>query len=191
MNEPQNPTTIDLDLSSLLDMEGLVRAAESEDDLGCVLRCHFVLERTLQFYLAQKRVGDVAIYVPAAWKFAQALSFCVAFGLPPVLAACYKHINTTRNSMAHGQLTILTDKDVAPLAQCVNRMAEIVPAHTPVEQRFISIHKLHQGVKVAYGQAGARMDFLICSIALLQHATDWMSRDAIRHHMGNETPDWV
>lgn len=32
-----------------------------EGGLACVMRCHLVLERTLHFYLGQKRVGDMAL----------------------------------------------------------------------------------------------------------------------------------
>jgi len=189
-NSPQ-ATAIDLDLSSLLNMEGLARAAESEDDLACVLRCHLVLERTLHFYLDQKRVGEIAACVPDPWQFAQALSLTVAFGLPPVLAASYQQINAIRNKMAHGKIDNLDSEHVKKLADCVNRVTELTPEFRPVQDRFISIHKLHQGTKVPYGQAGLRMDFFICALALLQYASDWMARDAIRRHMQGNAPAWV
>jgi hypothetical protein len=189
-NSPQ-ATAIDLDLSSLLDMEGLARAVESEDDLACVLRCHLVLERTLHFYLDQKRVGEIADCITDPWQFAQALSLAVAFGLPPILAASYQQINAIRNKMAHGKIDALGADHVEPLAARVNRLVELSPEFRFVQDRFVSIHKLHQGTKVPYGKGGTRMDFLICAMALLQYASDWMARDAIRRHMQGRAPSWV
>ncbi|MEM5426356.1 hypothetical protein AB3X91_40140 [Paraburkholderia sp. BR14263] len=57
------PTTVNLDLGTLLDADPLILAAETEDDIGCILRLHLQVEQTLDFYLNRKRTADIAPFV--------------------------------------------------------------------------------------------------------------------------------
>lgn len=93
--------------------------------------------------------------------------------------------------MAHGKLTTLRADEIQVLATSVNRLSEISSGFVPVQRRFIGVHKLHQEAKVDFGQGETRMDFMICALALLQQATDWISRDTVRRKLGEDVPTWL
>ncbi len=192
MNEQNNvsPITVDLNIEQFLDMEGILRAVEADDELACVLRFHLLLERSLNFYVDRHRVGELKTYIPDSWQYSQKLGVAVAFGLPPALAATYYQINKMRNAVAHGAKTDLDPKGVEQLARCVNRLSELDASFKPVQAQYISIHKLHQGRKVAFGEAGPRMDFVLCAMAFLRFATRWMMEGAIRQGVP-DAPEWV
>lgn len=192
MSEPDNvpPITIDLNVEQLFDMEGILRAVETDDELACVLRFHLLLERSLNFYIDRHRVGELKTYIPDSWQYSQKLGTAVAFGLPPALAATYYQINKMRNAVAHGATFDLDAKGVEQLARCVNRLSEIDGAFKPVQAQYISIHKHHQGRNVAFGEAGTRMDFVLCAMVFLSFAAQWMMESAIRQLLP-DAPGWV
>ncbi|WP_069269017.1 hypothetical protein [Paraburkholderia nodosa] len=68
------PTTVNLDLGTLLDADTLILAAETEDDIGCILRLHLQVEQMLDFYLNRKRTADIAPFVREPRDFSGKLS---------------------------------------------------------------------------------------------------------------------
>jgi hypothetical protein len=163
--------TVDLNIDELFDMEGMIRAAEADDDLACVLRFHLLLEKSLNFYVDRHRVGELKTYIKNSWQYSLKLGVAVAFGLPPALAATYYQLNKMRNDFAHGSQVALDPKGVEQLARCVNRLGEIDASFKPVATQYVSVHKFHQGRPVAFGTAGPRMDFVLCAMVFLRFSS--------------------
>ncbi|WP_154587906.1 hypothetical protein [Burkholderia pseudomallei] len=95
------PINIGFDLGKLLDPEVMILAAETDDDIGCILRLHLQIEQLLDFYLGVTRKGEIAEFVRQPRDFSGKLSIAVALGLPIVFARVAKQVNAIRNRLAH------------------------------------------------------------------------------------------
>lgn len=132
---------VSLDIQELSDTAILIAAAETEDEMGCVLRFHLMLERLLTFYLQVKCKGEVGKYAKPPRDFGQKLGLAAAFGLRLPIAAVIYQVNAMRNKLAHGGKAVIDQGDIKQLCRLVNCMTEIEAEFQPVEQRFITIHK--------------------------------------------------
>lgn len=64
----------------------IIAAAETDDEIGTVLRSHLIVEQFVKYFLKRKRVGEIKTYTIEPSTFAGKLSLSVAFGLPIPLA---------------------------------------------------------------------------------------------------------
>lgn len=152
----------------------IIGAAETEDDLGTVLRLHLAMEQLLNIYLDQKIVEDLKPYVRTPQEFARKLSLSAAFGLPISLVAALHQINRIRNELAHGKSSCLGKADVAELIRKVNYLADIDPTQKPLDRMYIELTQKNPGERVGLGQKGERFDFLLASMSLYIFAVKWM-----------------
>ncbi|WP_244868250.1 hypothetical protein [Pseudomonas sp. Cab53] len=168
---------VDLNVEELANTEILIAAAETEDEMGCVLRFHLMLERLLTFYLKEKCKGEIAVYAKLPRDFGQKLGLAAAFGLPLPIAAVIHHVNSMRNKLAHGMKTAIDQGDAQQLSRLVNSMSAIEPEFHPVEKRYITIHSMNPDVRIKYGSE-VRTDFLIASFAFWAVSTKALIMEA-------------
>lgn len=184
MTEPDQDLVVDIDFESLFDMETILAAVETEDEIGCVLRLHLLIEQLLSFYLSEKRQGEIKTYVKEPREFSQKLALATAFGLPLPISAVAYHINGIRNKLAHRLHEPLGKGDVEQLTRLVNRMSEIEPDFKPVESRYLTVHSKNSGNPMTYGAHGLRNDFLISSLVFWVATANWSVREAVFKRTG-------
>lgn len=176
--EPGKITEIDINVEELANTEILIAAAETEDEMGCVLRFHLMLERLLAFYLREKCKGEIAIYAKPPRDFGQKLGLATAFGLPLQIAAVIHHVNGMRNKLAHGSKSAIDKGDIQQLSRLVNLLSAIDPEFHPVEKRYIIIYSKNPDEKIKYGTGEPRIDFLIASLAFWTVSTKALVMEA-------------
>ncbi|WP_338490968.1 hypothetical protein VRC18_11440 [Pseudomonas trivialis] len=155
----------DLAVEKVSDVEIIIAAAETKDELGCVLRFHLMLESLLLFYLDEKCQGEVGKYAKPPRDFGQKLGLAAAFGIPMQIAAVIHQVNNMRNKLAHGHSPRLDKGDVKQLARLVNLMSAIDPEFTPLEKRYIELPVKRPGERITFGKEGPRIDFLMACTA--------------------------
>jgi hypothetical protein len=168
----------DLAVEKVLDVEIIIAAAETEDELGCVLRFHLMLESLLSFYLDEKCQGEVGKYAKPPRDFGQKLGMAAAFGIPMQIAAVIHQVNNMRNKLAHGHSPQLDKGDVKQLARLVNLMSAIDPEFTPLEKRYIELPVKRPGERITFGKEGPRIDFLMASTAFWGTAINALTQEA-------------
>lgn len=168
----------DLAVEKVSDVEILIAAAETEDELGCVLRFHLMLESLLSFYLDEKCQGEVGKYAKPPRDFGQKLGIAAAFGIPTQIAAVIHQVNNMRNKLAHGHSPQLDKGDVQQLTRLVNLMSAIDPEFTPVEGRYIALSVKRSGERLTYGKEGLRIDFVMACTAFWSTALNTLTQDA-------------
>ena len=173
---------LDLDLEKMFDLKMFIDAAETEDDIGCLLRVHLVTEQLLDFYIAKKSQGELGTYT-TAHTFGPKLGLAVAFGFPLPLAASSHQLNKIRNDVAHRKTDALAKDQVKQFGRCVNRISEIDENFSPVERRYIQVPKRHGEKQVRYGEGDTHTDFLLAATAFLGVAQRWIAMDAIGRHL--------
>ncbi|MFM0557514.1 hypothetical protein P0D69_42220 [Paraburkholderia sediminicola] len=67
---PKEKRDNDLDLNKLMAPAVFIAAAETEDELGCVLRLHLLVERLLNSYVDAKLRGPLTDFVAEPRTFA-------------------------------------------------------------------------------------------------------------------------
>lgn len=168
----------DLAVEKVLDSEIIIAAAETEDELGCVLRYHLMLESLLAFYLDEKCQGEVGKYAKPPRDFGQKLGMAAAFGIPMQIAAVIHQVNNMRNKLAHGRSPQLDNGDVKQLARLVNLMSAIDPKFTPLEKRYIELPVKRPGERITFGKEGLRIDFVMAFTAFWGTALTALTQDA-------------
>ncbi|MFM0405288.1 hypothetical protein [Paraburkholderia dipogonis] len=152
-------------IQSLMDASVFIAAAETEDEIGCVLRMHLLIERLLTFYVETKIDGPIADYVAKPKTFAATLSLAVVFGYPLPLAAVMKKVNRIRNEFAHNANASLTEPDMKELERLVDNLTAIDSSFAPLKRRYIELPKTRPGEKIGYLSDSRRVDFLIATTA--------------------------
>lgn len=179
MTEDENITSVDLNIDDLTkNYDTLYAAVETEDEMGCVLRFHLMVENLLVFYLKQKCQGEVAVYAKVQREFGQKLGLAAAFGLPLPIAAVIHQVNAMRNKLAHGAKAAIDPGDVQQLTRLVNNMSKIDPHLLPPERVTLESPQKNPGKKMKYGTEGPRVDFLIAGLAFWGSATRVLIQDA-------------
>lgn len=82
--------------------ELLIAAAETEDEVGTVLRIHLAIEQILVWFIKHKLTSELAPYVKEPREFGNKLSLAAAFGLPLAFVRVMHQVNSIRNKLAHG-----------------------------------------------------------------------------------------
>ena len=163
------------DLNGLINPEEFIAAAETEDELGCVLRMHLCLERFLDEF-AEKIIPDKdKKYHLSRPQFGGKLSLAVAYGLCSHIAESIYVINKIRNDFAHGRGFSISKQDNLKIADEVDKII-ILPGENqpPVRQRWIELCKVRPGEKLGFGMHGERIDFVIACSELLRRASLWI-----------------
>lgn len=165
---------MEFDLSKLIDASVLIKACETEDELGTVLRIHLCFETILTTFLEPKKNSFVKIPNTYAGK----LSLSVAFGLPIVFAEIFKQINKIRNSLAHEPNSELSNSDVLELAKKVDTLSSVVTDFKKVSERYVEIPSRAADKRFSFGEAGAQIDFLLAAITGYSEIVKWVVIDS-------------
>ncbi|MGY8635816.1 hypothetical protein RAD15_25425 [Bradyrhizobium sp. 14AA] len=116
-----------------VDTARMLRAIDTPDDIGAVVRLHFEIDRALEHI--------VTTMVPAAQHLQhrfmdQRIRFLRALGLPEVRIEPAKVLNTIRNDFAHREKESLTAGDVDALEEPVSKLlGRRIPTHFALEHR--------------------------------------------------------
>ena len=168
----------DLAVEKISDQEILIAAAETEDEMGCVLRFHLMLESLLSFYLEEKCLGDIGKFAKVPRDFGMKLGMAAAFGIPLQVAAVNYQVNVMRNKLAHGHNPGIDEGDVKQLTRLVNLMSAVDPEFKRVEELPLSLSVKRPDETITYGTEGPRMDFLISCIAFWAAASKILITEA-------------
>lgn len=180
MKKDENLTPF-FDLKELINPEEFIAAAETEDELGCVLRIHLCLERFLDEFIEKIIPAKDKKYHPKRPQFGGKLSLAVAYGLCDHIAESIYIINRIRNDFAHGRGFALSEQDVINISEQVDNII-IIPGENlpPVRQRWIELCKIRPGEKLGFAKHGARIDFVLACSELLRRAALWIVVHYIR-----------
>ncbi|MDG9883011.1 hypothetical protein N7650_09210 [Pseudomonas sp. GD04058] len=168
----------DIDTSALANISILTMAAETDDELGSVLRFHLATESILSFYISEKTQGEISKYVKEPRDFGTKLSIATALGLPLPLARVIHQINAIRNKLAHKPDTSINDGDLKEMARCVNKLSEIDVNFVPLEKLYIELPVKFPNQKISFGTNGNRIDFMLAGLAFYRSAVQWVVQDA-------------
>ncbi|MBB3295094.1 hypothetical protein FHT39_003774 [Mitsuaria sp. BK045] len=168
-----------------MDPHVLIAAAETEDEIGAVLRAHLCTEQFLNWFIRVRTEGEMSTFVKEPRDFRAKLSLAVALALPLPFAGAIHQINVIRNGLAH-RLDALDSSQVEEFARQVNKLSPLAPDFAPLSSRYITLEQKRPGVKIAFGSEGPRIDFIIASFALLATATVWSH--SLLAYM--DSPEW-
>ncbi|MFE8048137.1 hypothetical protein [Brenneria goodwinii] len=108
----------------------MIKIANSEDDLGVVLRIHLLCEKFLEAWICGI-TGHDNLFIEAPqtgdfkMEFSQKLKMCQLTGLPESAYKSIKKINDIRNSFAHRlSVTAIQDSEIDSVHHHVGRLAE-------------------------------------------------------------------
>lgn len=163
---------MNLKIKEFEDINLLISAAETEDEVGTVLRIHLIAEKFLAWYLRYRSIGEVANYVKEPREFGNKLSLTAAFGLPLAFVRALHQLNIIRNKMVHGHAALPLDQ-VQEFARQVEKLVEIDQSFEPLSKRYIEIPAKRPGERMTFGSSGTRFDFLIAALALYGTAIMW------------------
>lgn len=164
---------MDAVVAGLFGVNRLVRAAETEDEVGTVLRIHLAMDQILNHFIRQCINNDLKPYIEKPRYTGQRITLSAAFGLPlPFIGAAYE-INKIRNDIAHEDLEF-TSGAIRQFTLKVDRLVNVDRQFTPLAGRYIELPATHPGRKFIFGKNGARLDFLIASFAFLDVLARWM-----------------
>ncbi|EKF9835895.1 hypothetical protein O1D37_003623 [Vibrio cholerae] len=155
-------------------ISSIVLAAETEDELGTVLRIHGVLEELLDVFLSSKTQGDVAKIVKIPRDFGAKLSLSTAFGLPLSQALVIHQFNVIRNKLAHAKSQSINKGDLIQLARLTESIASNDAEFTPIKSRYIEFPSKNPGQKLAFGEHGNRIDFVITFFVFYSFLEKWL-----------------
>ncbi|APX75101.1 hypothetical protein BUW96_09570 [Achromobacter insolitus] len=165
-----------------------LRAAETDDELGTVLRLHLLAEAYLEVARDLLLASDVKLFVPNLRNFADKLGYASVAGLPVPLAAVMKHVNTMRNKLAHRDERGIDAGDIGQLARFVNALRPLSSAPElwkEVERGFLELPNKYPGMRWTFGGGNLRADFLICFARFWSIALNWLfTQDAANKAKG-------
>lgn len=182
VNKKTNPSP-QFDLDQLIQPDEYIRAVETEDELGCVLRMHLCLEQFLDKFIKEMMPPDHKRFHPKRQNFSGELSLSVAYGLITPLAEAIFLVNQIRNHFAHRRGTVLTIQDSEKIADLVDKVV-VLPGkkEPPVRNLWIELCTVRPGEKLGFGKHGARIDFILACSALLRRGSGWMVIEYVRRH---------
>ncbi len=153
----------------------VIIAVETEDELGTVLRLHWLVESMLTGYLTSKRQGEIKKIVKEPRDFGLKLSLATAFGMPLPIAKAIYQINVIRNKLAHAKSTTIEKGDLQELTRLVNNLKELHVEFTPLEKRYVEMPVKNPGEKFIFGDHNNRIDFIIACFGLYGVFIPWYS----------------
>lgn len=102
--EATNNSTV---LGHTPDVERLIAAFSSTDDIGAIIRCHFEAERAVDAALLRLTSGRFDISSRTYQYLGPKLDLLELLGVPPERIAPLRSINTLRNKFAHDGLNVI------------------------------------------------------------------------------------
>ena len=155
-----------------IDVNVLMDAFDTEDDVGAVLRGHLLAEQFLNWYIERRLVGELSSYVRPPREFGGKLGIAAALGLPLEFAAVARQLNNIRNKLAHS-LHKLNPSQVEQLGRDVNKLLASFPGQASLEERYIQVENFNGGERYHFGQGPVRHDFGFATMFFLITASNW------------------
>lgn len=166
--------------------EELIRAFETEDVVGCVLRIHLHVEKLLVVALQSSinpQIAKVITSVPQ--NFSNKVQLAAAFGVPVEICLAALDLNALRNKIGHNLGQLLPPQDVLKLAGKIDAFrAAFFPEDPTVMESAIELFSTGSG-KRQFGDGEAIWDFKIASGLLngwmLKYWAQrgWLSKSAV------------
>lgn len=161
-----------LNIKELNKPDLIIAAAETEDEIGTVLRLHLAIEQFLVWYIGHRTTTELIPYVKEPREFGNKLTLAAAFGLPLAFVRAIHQINIIRNKLAHGS-SVLDADQLQELARQVGKLVEIDSSFVPLNKRYIELPAKRPGERFIFKECGSRIDFLIAAMALYGTAVMW------------------
>ncbi|MFJ4343698.1 hypothetical protein [Pseudomonas sp. NPDC089401] len=178
MDAQKNTYIIDIDTTPFEKISLMIAAAETDDEMGTVIRLHGIIEGLVSFYIKEMSQGEIAKYAKEPREFGAKLGLATAFGLPLPIARVVHQINIIRNKLAHTPETPINTGDMKELARKANGLSEIFPDFSNMDRRYITINLKSPDEKLLFGKHGNRIDFIIIGFAFHTAMTQWLIQDA-------------
>lgn len=108
------------ELNSFLSIPSLIMATKTEDEVGCVLRCHLIIENIMDSYLISQTKDELSEFfkIPEGRiQYATKIQLCLAFGMPPKIGRFLVKLNKIRNGFGHKINAKLEPEEVNYLAE--------------------------------------------------------------------------
>ncbi|MFZ5763025.1 MAG: hypothetical protein ACOY8P_08885 [Thermodesulfobacteriota bacterium] len=135
------------------------------------------IEQVLIWFINHKRTAELAPYVKEPREFGNKLSLAAAFGLPLAFVRVIHQVNTIRNKLAHRTSELGSDQ-IQELTRQVDKLAEIDSSFVALNKRYLELPAKRPGERLAFGTSGARLDFLIATMAFYGVAMKWAAAQA-------------
>lgn len=163
-------------LHSLMAPDMIIRAMETEDEVGRILRMHLLVEQMIEIYLEWSIADEMKPVVSVPHQFSQKVTLATALGLPPQIAVAANSLNKIRNRVAHRLGATLQEGDVRDFALAVDKVRETLDITVvPLAESSVEVASTGRG-KVAFGTAGTEWDFRIASGFLQGWFRHYLSR---------------
>lgn len=171
------------DLVDLIRPTDYTAAAETEDELGCVLRMHLCLERFLDEFLEKFIPNEHNKYhTKRQQQFSGKLSLAVAYGLSKPISESIYIINQLRNKFAHKSGSSISSIETEKIADLVDEIKILGQKIPPVRTMWIELTLVRPGEKLGFGEHSLRIDFVIVCSELLKRASGWIVLEYVRRN---------
>lgn len=159
---------------AFIGVTSLMKAARTEDEIGCVLRSHLIAESIMEKYLVsrtQEKLSRFFNFKDGRMSFAVKVQICLAFGMPIEFGEFLVGLNKIRNKFGHDVNSELNSKEL-------DGLAEICDKHDwspdkPVRTKKLEIITDGDSKESRYGDVSRRIDFLIIFITFLPVFSGW------------------
>jgi hypothetical protein len=171
--------------AAFIGVESLMKAARTEDEIGCVLRSHLVAESIMEKYLVsktQEKMSRFFKFKDGRMTFSIKIQLCLAFGMPVEFGDFLVGLNKIRNKFGHNVESELNSNDLNELAVTCDKNGW--SRDKPVRTKTLEITTDGISKDYRYGDVNRRIDFLIIFITFLPVFSGWAfhfySRNKIR-----------
>lgn len=110
------------DFANVLDIDVIIALLDSNDDIGVVLRIHFLLENLLELWCSKITGYENFFDFDDRISFSMKLKFAKKLEINPEVASFIKIFNRFRNDMAHFKGSIISDDILDKLRHALNRI---------------------------------------------------------------------
>nr|WP_147310377.1 hypothetical protein [Cupriavidus taiwanensis] len=145
---------------NLSNPEVIIKGAETDDEIGTVLRMHLLIESVIRFYVTHHPSRPS---VKDNFTFFKLANMARAIGMPAEVIETALQINKIRNRLAHDINAKMSSEELEELAMRFDSIGAVFGNWVPLKRRYVDIASLGKG-KLTYGSESLRVDyFLICS----------------------------
>lgn len=152
----------------------IINGAETDDEIGTVLRMHLLVESVLRFYVTSH---PAELSVKDNDGFAKVANVAKSIGMPQEIIDAALQLNKVRNRIAHNIGATLEVGEISELARRFDGIAVAVEDWVPIRRRYIDVINLKKG-KVTFGAEGLRLDFLLICTHLYSELLSWTIKPA-------------
>lgn len=159
---------------AFIGVTSLMKAARTEDEIGCVLRSHLIAESIMEKYLVsrtQEKLSRFFNFKDGRMSFSVKVQLCLAFEMPIEFGEFLVGLNKIRNKFGHDVESELNSRDLDVLAVICDKHGW--SSDYPVRTKKIEITTDGDSKEYRYGDVNRRIDFLIIFITFLPVFSGW------------------